>query len=209
MKTRKNLNNFLLMLVFLLATLCTAAAGETLYVNTDGSDDAFTSIQAAIDAAANGDEIEVAPGTYNENINFNGKAVRLYSHDGAADTTIDGCGADIVVRCDSDEGADTILEGFTITGGNGVAYGGGMFNFVNYSPTVTNCIFTGNSAGTAEVQPARDSQLGYRRNVAGAVSQTRDCHISQNISEISPMPKKTSLPKARSLNCKEDLSNLR
>jgi hypothetical protein len=64
--------------------------------------------------------------------------------------------------------------------------------------------------GTAEVQPARDSQLGYRRNVAAAVSQTRDCHISQDISAISPMPKKTSLPKARlSLNRKKDLSNLR
>jgi len=72
--------------------------------------------------------------------------------------------------------------------------------------------------GTAEVQPirlclragsARDSQLGYRRNVAGAVSQTRDCRIPQDISAISPMPKKTSLSKARSLNRKEDLSNLR
>jgi len=65
--------------------------------------------------------------------------------------------------------------------------------------------------GTAEVQPirlclgagsARDSQLGYRRNVTGAVSQTRDFRISQNISEISPMPKKISLPKAKSLNRK-------
>lgn len=63
--------------------------------------------------------------------------------------------------------------------------------------------------GTAEVQPARDSQLGYRRNVAAAVSQILDCRISQDISAISPMPKKTSLPKARSLNRKEDLSNLR
>ena len=72
--------------------------------------------------------------------------------------------------------------------------------------------------GTAEAQPIRlclragsagDSQLGYRRNLAAAVSQTRDCRISKNISEISTMPEKNSLPKARSLNRKEDLSNLR
>ncbi len=54
-------------------------------------------------------------------------------------------------------------------------------------------------AGSAEVQPARDSQLGCRRNVLAVVSQMRDCRVSQDISEISLMPKKTSLPKARIL----------
>ncbi|MHC4498688.1 MAG: hypothetical protein ACYS21_06180, partial [Planctomycetota bacterium] len=48
----------------------------THYVNPGGS------IQAAIDDANNGDEIEVAPGTYNEAINFLGKKVRLYSSGG-------------------------------------------------------------------------------------------------------------------------------
>ncbi len=48
-------------------------------------------------------------------------------------------------------GTDTtaILDGFTITAGNATIYGfhylgGGMFNY-DSSPTVTNCIFTGNS----------------------------------------------------------------
>ena len=54
-------------------------------------------------------------------------------------------------------------------------------------------------AGSAEVQLARDSQLGYRRNVVAAVSQMCDCRTSQDISEISLMPKKTSLQKARIL----------
>ena len=65
-------------------------------------------------------------------------------------------------------------------------------------------------ASSAEVQLATDSQLGYRRNVVAAVSQMWDCRISQDISEISLMPKKTSLPKARqSLNSEVDLSNSR
>ena len=49
-------------------------------------------------------------------------------------------------------------------------------------------------ASSAEVQLARDSQLGCRRNVVAAVSQMWDSRISRYISEISLMPKKTSLP---------------
>ena len=49
-----------------------------------------------------------------------------------------------VVRCTSGEDADTILEGFTITGGSSYD-GGGMRNWGS-SPTVINCIFTANMA---------------------------------------------------------------
>lgn len=125
-------------------------AGEIISVDAAGGGD-FTSIQAAIDNAANGDEIVVAPGTYDEAINFYGKAVRLRSSGGAAVTTIDGTGHYHVVQCVSYEGRDTLLEGFTITGGNADgsthpdASGGGMLN-IDSSPTVTGCIFTANAA---------------------------------------------------------------
>ncbi len=122
--------------------------GATIHVPSD-----YTSIQAAIDAAAPGDEIEVAPGTYYEAINFNGKAIRLYSSGGAGATTIDGTGYPHVVQCISGERPTTKLEGFTITGGNANTNpyedgrGGGMYN-VNSSPTVANCTFSGNSAAS-------------------------------------------------------------
>ena len=49
-------------------------------------------IQDAIDAAKDGDEIIVAPGTYFETINFLGKAIWLHSSDGREMTIIDGTG---------------------------------------------------------------------------------------------------------------------
>ena len=39
-------------------------------------------IQAAIGVAVNGDDVVVAPGTYFEAINFNGKAITVRSSDG-------------------------------------------------------------------------------------------------------------------------------
>jgi parallel beta-helix repeat protein/predicted outer membrane repeat protein len=43
--------------------------------------------------------------------------------------------------------ATAVLDGFTITAGNADGSdGGGMYNYYGSSPTVTNCIFTGNSA---------------------------------------------------------------
>jgi len=145
MRNVKNLS-----LCVLLLALASTATGATLYVPSDD----YSTIQAAIDAAASsGDEIEVAPGTYTEAINFNGKAIRLYSADGRDATTIDATGLGLsVVTCNSGEGADTMLEGFTIKGGGievpgggWVVNGGGMYN-TGSSPTVKNCIFTSNRA---------------------------------------------------------------
>lgn len=117
----------------------------------------FPTIQSCINAAITGDECVVAPGTYNELINFHGKAITLRSSDGPAVTIIDAGPVPEppegkpVVRCDTNEGPDTVLDGFTITGGTGgvcqdpVVCGGGMYN-AGASPTVTNCTFTDNSA---------------------------------------------------------------
>jgi hypothetical protein len=121
------------------------AMGATLHVDLGGGGE-YTSIQAAIDAANPGDEIEVAPGTYYEAINFHGEAVRLYSSGGAAVTTIRGPGADPLVdpliQCVTGEGPSTILDGFSITYGR-AGLGGGMYN-LGSSPAVVNCVFLGN-----------------------------------------------------------------
>jgi hypothetical protein len=49
----------------------------------------------------------------------------------------------VVTGSDTDETA--VLDGFTITGGNGSGYGGGMYNYSG-DPTVKNCTFIRNAA---------------------------------------------------------------
>jgi PKD repeat protein len=116
-----------------------AAIGELL-VPLD-----YSTIQSAIDAATAGDVIVVAPGTYDETIDFTGKAITVRSSGGPLSTIIDGTSSGgSVVTAVSGEGPTTVLEGFTITGGNALE-GGGMRN-VGSSPTVRDCIFTANNA---------------------------------------------------------------
>ncbi len=137
----------------LLVFVGVAAGQSTWYVDDDncpgpGSGtqaDPFCSIQRGIDESVSGDDVIVAPGTYNETINFNGKAIVLRSSDGPDATTIDATGLhDTVVRCISGEGPETKLEGFTVTGGSGKAIGGGML-IQDSSPTVDNCVFRDNT----------------------------------------------------------------
>jgi hypothetical protein len=129
-----------------LGSLAGSAFAATIHVPAD-----HPTIQGSIDAAVDGDEIVVAPGTYNEVIDLSGKAITLRSSGGAEVTTIDGTGLDgSVVKCVGGEGPDTVLSGFTITGGVGtlagsIRLGGGAYT-EGSSPTVEECRFRGNAA---------------------------------------------------------------
>ncbi|MEA3296824.1 MAG: hypothetical protein U9R56_03050 [candidate division Zixibacteria bacterium] len=48
----------------------------------------YPTIQSAIDASSDGDTVLVAPGTYEEEVNFLGKSIKLLSEEGAEATTI-------------------------------------------------------------------------------------------------------------------------
>lgn len=139
-------------LVFLLSAISFA---DTIHVPGDQP-----TIQAGIDAAAADDVVLVAPGTYVENLLFNGKAITLTSSDGAKSTWIDGRRPNdpdkgSVISFVDGEGNGSILEGFTLTRGTGTLYysptgtpftgGGGVYCFES-SPTIRNVVFFDNLA---------------------------------------------------------------
>lgn len=102
-------------------------------------------IQAAIDASANGDAVLVSPGTYFERIDFKGKAVLLSSAQGPEVTIIDGQSGGTTVTFATGEGAMSVLEGFTIRGGS-ASFGAGLTMLVA-SPTIVGNIFEDNAQG--------------------------------------------------------------
>lgn len=126
-----------------IAVLCIVAgvAGRASaeFLNVPGD---YATIQGAIDAAPEGAVIFVAAGTYNENIDFLGKALVL---EGAGpESVIHGGGNGPVVRFVSGEGTYSTIDSFTITGG--LAATGGGIEIRNSSPSVLRNIILGNSA---------------------------------------------------------------
>jgi len=121
------------------------------------------SIQAGINVAHNGDTILVSPGTYVENINFNGKnivigSLFLISDDTSyiSQTTIDGNKLGSVVLFENGESNSSVLCGFSIINGQGykgpinsVPYydiGGGITCIKNSNPILKRLIVRENSA---------------------------------------------------------------
>ena len=100
--------------------------------------------RSAIDGAEEGDHLVVHPGTYPENIDFKGKGITLSSSDGPLATVLDGGGQDTVVAFRSGEGADSILDGFTITHGKALQGGGILCR--GASPTIHANVIRSNSA---------------------------------------------------------------
>ncbi|MGH7303685.1 MAG: right-handed parallel beta-helix repeat-containing protein [Candidatus Rokuibacteriota bacterium] len=125
-----------LLLTALLAS--PAVAQTTIRVPADQP-----TIQAGIGAAAPGDTVLVAPGTYVERISFLGKAITVASEAGPAGTVIDGNGTGVVATFNSGEGRTATLRGFTLTNGGG--FSGGGVAVSNASPTIDGNVITGNA----------------------------------------------------------------
>ena len=148
-----------------LLCLATVSAGATLTVSKDGGAE-FDEVQAAADAAADGDTVLVFPGEYVlvEPLDFNrlhdpanpasppvknlvvrgvgGPAVTILR---LAETLLDPARASVAVF-EHGEGPASVIEGVTLTGGRGMPRGGGIFCAGASSPSVTDCVISGNSA---------------------------------------------------------------
>ncbi len=115
--------------------------------------DDYSTIQAAIDAASNGDTVIVRDGTWtgvgNRNLSMEGKAITLRSLNGPEACIIDCENEDIGFTIDNEEDESTIIQGFTVQNGfTEVGSGGGM-KMYDVSVIVTNCVIQNNSAYSA------------------------------------------------------------
>ena len=156
-------------LVFII--LWNGLIGQTIHVPQD-----YPTIQSGIDHAQTGDTVLVDEGTYYENINFKGKSIIVTSKyvlenntqhilttiiNGGSYSNIDSASCVMFV---SAEGPNSVIQGFTLTGGKGTFYnlddlnepqyagyttheGGGVF--VNESsPTIKNNLIIDNEASS-------------------------------------------------------------
>ncbi|MBD3236214.1 MAG: hypothetical protein GF330_05900 [Candidatus Eisenbacteria bacterium] len=135
----------------LLLTVCacvTPVAGAAiLHVPGD-----YPTIQAGIDAAAEGDVVMVAADEYFEEISLKAGVVVQGAGEGLSIISGGGDSGDVVSAIGNDIDHGTRLTGFTITGaisGGGMPGGGGIFCNSGASPEICNCRLEGNDFGIA------------------------------------------------------------
>lgn len=129
--------------VFILAAF---ASATIIHIPAD-----YPTIQQGIDTSTNGDTVLVGPGTYVENINFNGHnivlgSLFLTSSDATyiSKTIIDGNYSGRVVSFTSGENDSAVLIGFTITNGNDRLAAGVYCK--SSSPIIADNIIRGNKS---------------------------------------------------------------
>jgi len=130
-----------------------SAIASNLYVDDDdptcgGNSPCYSTIQTAINAASAGDTVLVADGTYtgagNKYLDFLGKAITVQSENGPNNCIIDieGSGQGFVFW--RGEGNNSVVSGFTIT--NSETYQNEAIHISDSSPTIENCVITGNGS---------------------------------------------------------------
>jgi hypothetical protein len=150
----------------------------------------YTTIQAAIDAASDGDTVQIVYGTWYENLNVtDGITLAGGWTKGCTDrtkpepqhTTIDGSAADHVVEINGD--SNVTLDGLTIT--NGYAQKGGGVYVSEATATLNKVVVTNNvisPTGSGGFNPANWAYGGGVYVYMGTVT-LKDCEITYNTSD--------------------------
>lgn len=149
-----------IVLIFSIASVSNAL--NIVYVDVSGPnnpgtgsfDDPFRKIKDAIDDANDGDIIEIRPGVYtgegNYDLDPNGKSVTIRSiapedPNIVANTTIDPNEAGRGFYFDSGEDANCVVSGLTIRNGYTDGSGGALY-CNNSSPVISHCVIIDNTA---------------------------------------------------------------
>ena len=132
----KNLTTLIISLFFTSVSFAT-----TINIPAD-----YSTIQAGLNAASEGDTVLVAAGTYYENITWPAtNGIKLIGEDRET-TIIDGNQSGTVILFNnSSTDTTTLITGFTITNGSAY-YGGGIYCYYNSSPSLENVTLSNNSA---------------------------------------------------------------
>ncbi|MHB0945763.1 MAG: LamG domain-containing protein [Sedimentisphaerales bacterium] len=140
---------------------------------------AFATIQKGIDTAVDGDTVVVWPGTYDQQANFNGKAITVRSAD--AEPAVISNSSDYAFVFENAEEANSVLQNFIIAKGCFAVYVSGSSPTIknltivdNYfgidaydgaTPAVSNCIFLNNRFGDIE---GADTQYSWPFDLTAA-----------------------------------------
>ena len=177
-------------------TLNDECSSGTVTVASDGSAQ-FDSINAAIGAVGSGSTIQIAAGSYGENLDTQGKAIRLV---GAVDffglpatfvsPAVDA-GESTVLTCTTGEGPATILENLAFINGYNPGSGGGGVICSGSSPSFVNCLIADNfgaNAGGAYCEydsQARFYKCVFSGNVGGFFAAAPGALASVSGSNVS------------------------
>jgi hypothetical protein len=179
-------------IVILAIFFSTFAAADTIHVPQDQPN-----IQAGINASVNGDTVLVEDNTYYENISFKGRAIVVASHfivDGDTNhinnTIIDGSkstdpDSGSTVYFISAEDTNSVLTGFTITGGKGTYVTYDFYNDIDGGG-----IYIYDSGAKIEYNKITDNHLATEANDlycggAGIFGLSRICNLVIRGNEIS------------------------
>jgi hypothetical protein len=148
--------------------------------------DDIPSIQEAIHAAAAGDDVLIAPGTYSEYDIVMKDGVLVHSEQGASVTTVNPARRGRGFSCVNLQGGTTI-EGLTILNGGGAPWAGGGVYSENSRVVIRDCIFRACSSegyGGAIYSEGSNTEIrgctmtGCDTSVGGGVSSWFDIAVS-------------------------------
>ncbi len=133
--------------------------------------DDHAAVQEALDSAADGETICVAPGIHAGPLTWGGFEGRLLGVAGPGPTVLDGGGMATTVTFSDGEGPEATLAGFSVVGGSGD--NGGGIAVVDSSPTLQRLIVLGNEAAFN----------GGGISLSGSTSSLVDLRIEDNIAD--------------------------